>query len=77
MPVIKYVFICKEVSKIGSGIHFRTTYIIGIEISAASRSFLPILGPCVEQRNTTLYAMLDLDRLLMSEVNPANTKVPK
>ena len=62
---------------IGSGIHFRTTYKIGIEISSASRSFLPILGPCVEQRNTTLYAMLDLDRLLMSEVNPANTKVPK
>ena len=62
---------------IGSGIHFRTTYKIGIEISAASRLFLPILGPCVEQRNTTLYAMLDLDRLLMSEVNPANTKVPK
>ena len=62
---------------IGSGIHFRTTYKIGIEISSASRSFLPILGPCVEQRNTTLYAMLDLDRLLMSEVNPTNTKVPK
>jgi len=64
-------------SNIGSGIHFRTTYKIGIEISAVSRSFLPLLGPCVEQRNTTLYAMLDLARLLMSEVNPANTKVPK
>ena len=45
-------------------------------MSAVSLLFLPILGPCVEQRNT-LYAMLDLDRLLMSEVNPANTKVPK
>ena len=66
-----------HMSYIGSGIHFRTTYKIGIEISAASRSLLPILGPCVEQRNTTLYAMQDLDRLLMSEVNPANTKVPK
>ena len=62
---------------VGSGIHFRTTYKIGIEISAVSRSFLPLLGPCVEQRNTTLYAMLDLARLLMSEVNPANTKFPK
>ena len=62
---------------IGSGIHFRTTYKIGIEISAVSRSFLPILRPCVEQRNTTLYAMLDLNRLLMSEVNPTNTKVLK
>ena len=65
---------------IGSGIHFRTTYKIGIEISAVSHSFLPflpILHPCVEQRNTTLYAMLDLNRLLMSEVNPTNTKVLK
>ena len=69
--------IIDTVPYVGSGIHFRTTYKIGIEISAASRSFLPILGPCVEQRNITLYAMLDLDRLLMSEVSPANTKVPK
>jgi len=63
--------------EVGSGTHFRTTCKIGIETSAVSRSFLPILGPCVEQRNATLYAMLDLDWLLMSEVNPTNTKVPK
>ena len=63
--------------RVGSGIHFQTTYKIGIEISATSRLFLSILGPCVEQRNTALYAMLDLHRLLMSEVNPANTKVSK
>ena len=52
------------------------TYKIGTETSATSRSFLPIFGPCIEQRNT-FYAMLDLDRLLMREVNPAITKVLK
>ena len=51
------------------------TYEMGTETSATSRSFLPIFGPCIEQRNTTFYAILDLDRLLMREVNPAITKV--
>ena len=60
-----------------SGIQFWTTNKIGIEISAARCSFLSILGPCVEQRNKTSCTILDLARLLMSEVNPANTKVPK
>ena len=63
---------------LGRGIKSRCMHTDGISgMMAVSRSFLPILGPCVEQINTTLYAMLDLDRLLMSEVNPANIKVPK
>ena len=59
------------------GIHFRTTYKIGIQISAATRSFLPILGPCVGQRNITLHTEPDLDTPSTSDSNAANVKSPK
>ena len=62
---------------VGFGIRSQTTYKIGIQISAATRSFLPILGPCVGQRNTTLHTKPDLDTPSTSDSNPANVKSPK
>ena len=40
---------------IGSGIRFQMTYKIEIQISAATRLFLPVRGPRVRQRNTTMH----------------------
>ena len=42
---------------VGCGIRFRTPYEIGRPLSAVKRSFILISGPCIEQKNGTLYTV--------------------